>query len=153
MMREDHLGGHHRSSDESLNGGCSTGDRQQWFWNGEDGFKQDARLLAWVVVWMKDNRRKSRHIRAEGAPVFGFALDVLIILPLQIQSTIIVEPSEFWLLFCLGFSLEITEGKRSFFYPFTSRKSSGKLVAPTLNSSRLRRTPMEGTLEHELSAF
>lgn len=98
---------------------------------------------------MKDNRRKSRHIRAEGAPVFGFALDVLIILSLQ--STFIVEPSEFWLLFCLGFSLEITEGKRTFFYPFTSRKSSGKLVA--LNSSRLRRTPVEGTLEHELSAF
>lgn len=79
---------------------------------------------------MKDNRRKSRHVRAEGAPVFGFALDVLMILSLQIQSTFIVEPSGFWLLFCLGFALQITEGKGSFFYPITSKKSSGKLVAP-----------------------
>lgn len=56
------------------------------------------------------------------------ALDlmVLIILVLQIQSTFIVEPSKFWLLFCF----EVTEGKRGFFHPITSKKSSGTLVAP-----------------------
>lgn len=100
-----------------LNGGCSKADRQEWFWNREDGLKQDSTFLAWVIVWMKNRGGNTGMSGWKEHKYLVLDLMVLIILSLQTQSTVIIEPSELWPLFCLEFFLVVTERKRSFFHP------------------------------------